>query len=138
MGDLVFFRRTGLRFDDKRGSAGGKDWHLYDRAKALGARTGWTPKPLAYETMPASRLSLGYYYRKYRNRARILFVERYEKGPRAAILRLPGSLLPRLYKTIVAVLTLPLHPGRSLLACAREIGSFVGFVQGCFGVRSTH
>jgi glycosyltransferase involved in cell wall biosynthesis len=138
MGDLAFFRRTGLRFDNERGSAGGEDWHLYDRAKSLGARTGWTPNALAYETMPASRLSLGYYYRKYRNRARVLFLERYQESAGKAVLRLPGSLLSRLYKAVVAVLTFPVDPGGSLLACAREIGSFVGFVQGCFGVRSKH
>ncbi|MDA4636003.1 hypothetical protein NZA98_33805, partial [Escherichia coli] len=57
MGDLAFFRRTGVRFDNALALAGGEDWRLWADARRLGAKTGWTPAAVAYETVPQDRLT---------------------------------------------------------------------------------
>ncbi len=138
MANLDFFRRTGLRFNTDLGLSGGEDWQLYDAAKSVGARTGWTPHAIAYESLPETRLRLRYYYRRDRDHARTVFRERYRKDPRGALLRLAGSLASRFYKIIVSMLLFPLNPGRSLLSCASHIGSSIGLVQGLLGIRSDH
>ncbi|MGK9086513.1 glycosyltransferase [Brucella intermedia] len=138
MGELNFFRRTGLRFNTSLGLAGGEDWRLYEEARDLGARTGWTPYALAYETVPASRLCLTYYYRRQRDHACIMFKERFQRRPLLSVARLAGSLLVRTYKTALVIGILPFNPKRALLTGVYHIGSSVGFVRGCLGLKSQH
>ena len=138
MGNLDFFRRTGLRFDTSLGLAGGEDWRLYDEAKMMGARTGWSPHAIAYETVPATRLSLRYYYRRDRDHACMVFRERFRKSPSKSVIRLLSSLFARVYKTAIALAMLPFHPQRALLNCAHHLGSSVGFIQGCLGMKTRH
>ncbi|WP_273795088.1 glycosyltransferase [Brucella intermedia] len=138
MGELSFFRRTGLRFNDSLELAGGEDWLLYEEARIKGARTGWTPYAIAYETLPASRLTLKYNYRRDRDHACMVFMERLRKRPSASIVPLLGSLLVRVYKTLIAIAMFPFQPKRALLASVNNIGSCVGFVRGFLGVKSSH
>ena len=137
MGRLDFFRQTGLRFDDNLGLAGGEDWKLCAEAQALGARTGWTPAALAYETIPLSRLALLYYYRRTRDHARMSYNQESNGGKRLAV-KLVGSLSSRFYKIVLAVLTMPFGYRRSLLNCAHLSGSAIGILQGLRGMRSNH
>lgn len=138
MGELNFFRQTGLVFNVALGLAGGEDWRLYDEAKALGAKTGWAPRAIAYETLPASRLLLRYYYRRARDHACMVYMERFRRRPLASLVRLFGSLCVRLYKTVIAIGILPFQPRNSILACVYHIGSSVGFIRGCLGLKSFH
>jgi hypothetical protein len=114
MANIDFFQRTKLRFNTALDLAGGEDWRLYDYAKLLGAKTGWTPYAIAHETLAVSRLSLHYYYRRNRGHARTVFGERYRQNRVRSIIRLLGSLLTRAYKTIIALIMLPFNPGRAL------------------------
>lgn len=138
MGNLHFFRKTGLRFNTALGLAGGEDWRLYEDAKKLGARTGWTPHAIAYETLPAARLSLAYYYRRDRDHACMVFIERYRKDPCMSVFRLFGSIFVRIYKTIIALFMLPFRPKRALLSCVYHIGSSMGLIRACLGIESHH
>ncbi|MBN9047488.1 MAG: glycosyltransferase [Rhizobiales bacterium] len=138
MGNLDFFRRTGLRFNGELGLAGGEDWQLYDVAKSMGARTGWTPHAIAYESLSSSRLCLRYYYRRNRDHARTVFRQRQKKEPVWSLFRLAGSLATRSYKLTFALIRFPFRPGNSMLACTYYIGSSIGMLQGLIGKESNH
>ncbi len=136
LGRLDFFRRTGLRFDRMLGLAGGEDWQLWQEAQRLGARTGWTPHAMAYETIPLSRLTLHYFYRRNRDHSRQMSMRVHAlTGNR---LKIVSSSVSRLYKVFRALLSLPVGWERSLLTAVANAGSFVGFVEGAFGIASTH
>lgn len=135
LGNLSFFRSTGLRFDASLGQAGGEDWQLWQEAKDLGALTGWTPYAIAYESIPVSRLKLNYYYRRNRDHTRMVYRERVKNG-RAG--RTFGSVLSRIYKVLVSTILLPFHRERGLLTIASNLGSLVGFIEGARGKISMH
>lgn len=138
LGNLDFFRKTGLRFDDGLGLSGGEDWELYAEARRLGARTGWTPHAIAWETLPAARLSLGYYYRRSRDHARTTTRQRVTQGSFKACVRLTGSILARLFKISRSLVTVPFTPARSALTIAACLGAVTGIVGGICGKRSRH
>ncbi|WP_158259836.1 glycosyltransferase family 2 protein [Phyllobacterium phragmitis] len=138
MGNLDFFRRTRLRFNEELGLAGGEDWQLYDVAKSMGARTGWTPHAIAYEYLSKTRLCLRYYYRRNRDHARTVFRERYKKDRVGSLFLLMGSLATRFYKLVLSFMRIPFSPGKSMLRCTYYIGSSIGFIQGLIGKESQH
>jgi glycosyltransferase involved in cell wall biosynthesis len=125
-----------LRFDETLGASGGEDWLLWEQAKSLGARTGWTPHALISETIPASRLSLAYCYRRNRDHARQVFAHRLAKSrsPHKILLSLTG----RMVKIAAGVLTIPVRGHHALIAVAANIGSLVGFCDVWRGRRSSH
>lgn len=135
MGRLDFFRSSGLRFDISLGQAGGEDWQLWQEAKDLGARTGWTPHAIAYETIPVSRLKLRYYYRRNRDHTRMVYHDRVKNGKAG---RTFGSVLSRVYKILIGTILLPFHKERGLITVAANLGSLVGFIEGVCGRRSMH
>ncbi len=105
-------------------------------AQRLGARTGWTPHAMAYETIPLSRLTLHYFYRRNRDHSRQMSMRVHAlTGNR---LKIVSSSVSRLYKVFRALLSLPVGWERSLLTAVANAGSFVGFVEGAFGIASTH
>ncbi|MDT4826522.1 hypothetical protein FQZ97_598360 [compost metagenome] len=68
----------------------------------------------------------------------MVFIERYRKDPFMSVLRLFGSMIVRIYKTFIALMMLPFHPKRALLACVYHIGSSVGIIRACLGIESHH
>jgi len=138
MGKLEFFHRTGLRFDANLGLSGGEDWRLWSEAKALGARTGWTPYAIAYETIPAERLNLGYYYRRTRDHNATEIKARLQARPVGTLLRLPGSILSRMLKFCIGFCSIPIVRGKALVSTASNLGGMVGILQGCIGKRTMH
>src|SRR5690606_7420211 len=138
LGKVGFFRSSGLRFDTDLKLAGGEDWRLWEEAKALGAKTSWTPYAVAYETMPPSKLRLRYCYRRDRDHARVDAKARMERQWSRAILRLPGAVLSRGYKFLLAVGSTPITGGYGLVQAAFLAGRTVGLIQGTFGMTSHH
>jgi len=138
MAKLEFFRQTGLRFDSSLGLSGGEDWRLWSQAKALGARTGWTPHAIAYETIPAERLRLRYYYRRTRDHNATEIKARLKAHPIRTLVRLPGSILSRLLKFFIELCSLPATRGKALVSSASNLGGIVGLLQGCFGRKTMH
>lgn len=138
MGNLDFFRRTNIRFNTELGLAGGEDWHLYDEAKTMGAKTGWTPHAIAEETIPAARLCLRYYYRRDRDHARMVSYARCKKNAIQSAIRITGSVASRFYKAVFALCMVPFAPGKAMMKCTYHVGSTVGLIQGHFGMKSAH
>lgn len=138
MGDLEFFRRTGLRFDNSLALAGGEDWQLWVEAKKLGANTGWAPRALVHETVPTERLTLNYQYRRSRDHSSIGLGRKLKSNPVSARIRLAGALAGRLLKLFFYVLAIPFTGGKTLVRAASCLGSIAGLMQACFGRTSSH
>jgi len=138
MGKLSFFRETELRFDQKLGLTGGEDWNLWLKAKELGAKTGWASDAIAYETVPASRLTLSYHFRRNRDHNITEFTARYRENPKKALKKLPMKFLGRGFKVIGAICSTPFLGGRGLISTATALGGFVGLIQACYGRSSLH
>lgn len=137
MGNLEFFRRTILRFDDQLGLAGGEDWGLWAEARKLGARTGWTPHAVAYETVPLERLSLIYQYRRNRDHSIMMFGKTLKNRPIAGLVRLPGSVAGRTLTICICIIAIPFTRGKTLVRAASCLGSIVGLLLAGLGRRTS-
>ncbi len=96
----------------------------------MGAITGWTPLAVAYETVPVDRLRLLYRYRRSRDEAIVKFRKRIETRKSATLLRLPGSLLARMFSSCMCVVAIP------FTQAAWYVGSIAGIVRACAGRKS--
>lgn len=140
MGSVPFFRRTGLRFDTTFGFAGGEDVFLWIEARKLGARTGWTPYAIAYETMPEERLSLLYLYRRSRDETTAKFrnVLDGNRGNGLLLIQLASSLACRVLSFWFCLAAIPLTRGQTLVRAVWHLGSVAGILQACVGRSSRH
>ena len=138
MGRLDFFRKTGLRFDPQLGLTGGEDWNLWRQARKLGAATGWAPDAIVYETVPCSRISLSYHFRRNRDHNTTEFALRYDENSTLALRQVPSKILSRFWKLLVALCSLPFKGGPALVSAAMAFGAIVGLLQGCCGKRRLH
>lgn len=138
MGNLGFFRRTGLRFETAFGLAGGEDGALWVEARKLGAKTGWTPFAIAHETISEDRLCLRYRYRRSRDESITKFSKNLKDRKIGVLLGLPGSLLGRMVSLCLCVTTIPFTRGQTLVRAAWYVGSIAGIIQACIGRNSLH
>lgn len=138
MGNLAFFRRTKLRFDESLAFAGGEDSRLFVMAKSLGARSGWCPSAIVYETVCTERLSLSYIYRRSRDEAIAKLRPRLKTNAARVALRAPGSVAARVFSLAGSIVSIPIAPGRSLVRAARYSGGIAGIVQALRGRESGH
>ncbi|MEP7455319.1 glycosyltransferase [Phyllobacterium sp. SB3] len=138
MGDLDFFRSTGLRFDEGLGLNGGEDWKLYRQAKKAGAKTGWAPNAIVYETAAPERLTLAYQFKRSRDHCAIETRAKLKNRRLYTCYRTPGSILARLLKLIIQLIATPFTPGESLVRIAAYIGGIVGLIQAFTHYHSPH
>ncbi|QND51885.1 glycosyltransferase [Phyllobacterium sp. 628] len=138
MGNLAFFRRTGLRFDNGLALAGGEDWRLWADARKLDAKTGWTPHAVAYETVPLDRLSLEYQYRRSRDNTVVALKAKLKKRRIMTLLRLPGSFIGRTISLFFYVAAIPFTRGETLVRAILCVGSMAGLALAVFGRDSSH
>ncbi|KAB2658987.1 glycosyltransferase [Brucella tritici] len=138
LGKLDFFRKTGLRFDSQLGLTGGEDWNLWLKAKRLGAKTGWAPDAIVYETVPRCRISLSYHFRRNRDHNATEFALRYDENPQQAMKQVPFKFFSRFWKLLIAICTLPFNGGQALISSAMALGGIVGLLQACCGKRPLH
>ncbi|MGO4450174.1 glycosyltransferase family 2 protein [Phyllobacterium sp. TAF24] len=138
MGSLDFFRSTGLRFDNALGMAGGEDWRLCRHAWELGAKTGWTPLAIAYETVPLERLTFRYHFRRDRDNSAVEICAKLANCRITTLLRVPGSIASRVVKLCSYTIAAPFTRGEALIRVAACMGSITGICQGCFGKTSSH
>ncbi|WP_408913613.1 glycosyltransferase family 2 protein [Brucella pseudogrignonensis] len=138
MGRVEFFRRTGLRFDMSLGLTGGEDWNLWSQAKSLDARTGWAPDAIVYESVPSSRLTLSYHFRRTRDHNITEFIKLNRKDPAKARRKLVLKLVGRAVRLVGSVCSIPFRGAHGLVSSATALGGFLGLVQAGFGKRSCH
>jgi glycosyltransferase involved in cell wall biosynthesis len=138
MGNLSFFRSTGLRFDETLGLNGGEDWRLYRESKKMVAKTGWAPRAVVFDTIATERLTLFYHFRRSRNHCAIEVKTKLVNRKKATLFRLPGSIAARLLKVIVQLFRMPVAPGLSLLTIAWSLGGIIGLIQGLTNISTPH
>ncbi|MCX8281712.1 glycosyltransferase family 2 protein [Phyllobacterium sp. 0TCS1.6C] len=138
LGNLEFFRGTALRFDETLGFAGGEDSQLWKEAVRRGARTGWAPAAIAAETMPLARLTLRYQFCRSRDTCAVALRKKLALRPWKTALRLPGSMIARLFKFLACLLLLPFRGGAQLVAASICLGSLAGLLHGLTGRDIAH
>lgn len=138
MGRVKFFSETGLRFDHSYNLSGGEDWHLWAKAKGLGAKTGWACDAIVYEAVPTTRLTLSYHFRRNRDHNITEFAARYRENPQRALKGLPLKLAGRGLKFIGTVCAIPFLGGRGLVSSATALGGLIGLLQGSIGTNANH
>jgi len=138
IGRLEFFRETGLRFDTDLGLTGGEDWHLWSKAKAAGAKSGWAVDAIVYETVPPARLTFSYHFRRSRDHNITEYMALYNNNPSRTLKKLPGRFIGRVLKCVAVTSVVPFRGGEGLVSFVSALGGTVGLVQGAFGVRSSH
>lgn len=138
IGRLEFFRNTGLRFDSNLGLTGGEDWHLWSKAKAVGAKSGWAADAIVYETVPHSRLTFSYHFRRSRDHNITEHMARYSSDPRGTLKKLPWKIAGRALKCVAVTIVVPLRGAQGLVSFVSALGGAIGLVQGALGMRSSH
>lgn len=138
IGKLEFFRKTGLRFDSNLGLTGGEDWDLWARAKTTGAKSGWAVDAIVYETVPRSRLTFAYHFRRSRDHNITEYMNRYRKNRREARMDLPWKITGRVIKLLAVASVVPMRGSEGLVSFVSAVGGAVGLIQGALGVRSSH
>jgi glycosyltransferase involved in cell wall biosynthesis len=137
LGRLAFFRRTGLRFDDRIGAGSGSDRRLYKQLVSLGGKAGWTIDAPVYDTVPLSRLTLAYQFTRGRDHTAFLFADKSRADlPSRPVLALKA--LGRLPRILLSVLAIPFTGGTSIMMAARLAGDMVGFIDAFRGVHGSH
>lgn len=131
-------RRHNLRFLPELNHCGGEDCAFSEMAFRRGLKQGFAPEALVYETVPASRLNLGYLFRRHRDAAigdemrhRLL------KG-RKHPLRLMAEALLTGGKGIAHLLGAPLLGRAALLRALIRFAICAGKFAWLTGRQSTH
>jgi hypothetical protein len=133
-----FLRRTGLFFNESIGQSGGSDTMFFKFARSQGIKSGWSPKAIVFETVPLSRLSVRYQYRRGRDQAIASFRYKY---PKATLGMIPLSLGFAIAKSLTSLLLVILAlftNGRTFTASVRAFGLASGRIQALLGRKSSH
>lgn len=136
--DLGFVAQKRLRFDESMGLSSGSDIKFWKDLKAAGGLSSWVSDAFVYETIPRSRLTLAYQFKRSRDQARSSWhVRKRPTGYRALIGVLPfvtGKLAIASFRLAVSVL----DRGASLTSCVQALGMAAGRLDGALGRKSMH
>jgi len=82
-----FVRRHALRFDRRHNEIGGEDTHFFKCLREAGGRIAWASNALVYESVPQSRMTLGWIWRRWQRTAAIeaILNEDADRGTRARL-----------------------------------------------------
>jgi succinoglycan biosynthesis protein ExoM len=136
LGHRDLFEKHNLRFDEALTATGGSDAQFDYEVRKRGLKKSWAKDASVTETIPLSRLSVGYQFRRARDQSIASFQRRFDRAPVRAIFLLPFELLLRLAFVIALSVALPLTGGRLLLDLARAAGWIVGRCAALMGGRS--
>lgn len=134
--DANWLRATALRFDERLLLTGGTDALFFYEARAVGARSGWSPTAIVREIVPASRLSFRYQFARARDQVTNNF---HRKHPRPGPLRRLRTVIvaaAKLLGGVAFILTLPITGGVGVVQSARLIGGAWGLIRALRGLSS--
>lgn len=135
---LSFVAARGLRFDETLGLSGGSDTRFFHSLKAAGGATGWIPSAIVRETLPRTRLTLSYQYRRGRDQAIASFHNHRRRHRPDEALRNVITGLWRVLASSALLALAPLTGWRTAASGARGVGAGIGRLQAAFGRRSLH
>ncbi|MCG3267598.1 glycosyltransferase family A protein [Yoonia sp. I 8.24] len=136
--DLDFVRRTGLRFDDDIGLGGGSDTAFWRDLQKLGGSSTWIDDALVFDTVPISRLSMSYQFKRGRDQTAAEWLRRKRGGGLTMFLRsLPFITNKATVGTFQSVYGL-IIPGPHLTFGLRKLGAAFGRVSAVSGRYGAH
>ena len=138
LADLGFLRKTGLRFDESLGLSGGEDTRLFIIAKSEGARSGWAPNAVVYESLSKDRLKLSYQYLKSCDTAATSFNTKYPRLSVGIVLRAAASILGKCVTGLLYLARAFWDSGGSLVNFAHALGFVVGRLRALRRVKAAH
>jgi succinoglycan biosynthesis protein ExoM len=130
-----------LRFDPTLALTGGSDKELFNRAReTFGIKVSFTPKACVYETIPASRTSLRWFFQRFARIESNAFIFKANKGShlKATLSMLPRAIrnfLNTLFYTITIALTfyVPNMRRRKTIKLVRYSARFWGYLSSATG-----
>jgi glycosyltransferase involved in cell wall biosynthesis len=131
-----WWKKEKLFFEEKLRYSGGSDALFYLKAKELGAKTGWCPTAIVYESNPPQRLTLAYQFRRARAQAISGFFRKYETNSFPITCSTLFSILLKILAAVLLLLVVPFRPGIALVQSARSLGWASGRIHALFGTRS--
>lgn len=130
-----FLDNHALEFDERFALTGGSDANLFARIQAIGGRIARVNEPLVVETIPPSRLTFAW---RFRRSARVsafrICSARRERGLFIALLFAAPEAVIKLLLGVVQILMTPVTGAPGMLKAMKKLGSVYGLVLGLAGV----
>ena len=128
----------GLRFDESFALSGGSDVDFFYRAHQKGSKNIWTNRALVIETVPLSRLTLGFQLqRAFRSAAGTTHSRCAINGWVATALLTFPKIMGKLVMGLLQLLTTGLFSRRQRLRALRSLALGVGHISGLAGLRGS-
>jgi len=138
MCDLDFVRRTGLRFREEIGLGGGSDTAFWRDLQQLGGSSTWIDEAPLFDTVPVSRLTLSYQFKRGRDQTAAEWRRRGHGGGFYMLLRsLPfiiENLCVGMFLSIIGLIV----SGPHLTFGLRKLGAAVGRFSAICGRYGAH
>lgn len=136
--DLNFVRRTGLRFCEDIGLGGGSDTAFWRDLQKLGGSSTWIDDAPLYDTVPISRLTLVYQFKRGRDQAAAEWRRRERGGGIYMLLRSLPFIISNLFEGILRSILGLIASGPHLTFGLRRLGAAVGRASAVCGRYDAH
>lgn len=136
LGKMELFRKYGLRFDERLALSGGSDTAFDKAVTELGLEKAWAERAIVRETVPESRLSIRYQFRRSRDQSIVSIRRKLQNGSFAIWLVIPIMIAVRCTGLIFLFMLLPFLGGVVLVDLARSAGWMWGRILGLMGRQS--
>jgi glycosyltransferase involved in cell wall biosynthesis len=136
LGDLAYFAREGLVFDETLLLTGGEDTKFFAEARQRGARVAWAADAMVYESMPPQRLTLRYQMKRAAMQSMQNFRFSWPRITAAAVAQ-TAFLVPLRLLSGTLLMIVPIYGIASPVVAVRAIGWAFGRIAALFGRTST-
>lgn len=130
------FTEHGLRFSEAHGVSGGSDTSFDRAVTKMGLPKAWAEAARVVETIPASRLSFRYQFRRSRDQSIVSTRRKKQSGDFKALVSLVPLILLRLVGAVLFLSSIPVRGRQALVGVARSLGWVYGRILGLFGFES--
>lgn len=132
------FRKFNLRFDEDLAISGGSDTSFDKAVSERGLKKSWAKDALVLETLPASRLSFRYQFRRSRDQSIVSTRRKLQSNSATIWATIPVLLVLRLGGMMLWAISMPLVGGPAVVGFARSAGWLCGRLLGLIGFESRH
>lgn len=125
-----------LRFSEAHDISGGSDTSFDRAVTQKGLPKAWAPAARVVETIPASRLSFRYQFRRSRDQSIVSTRRKKQSGSLKARVSLLPLIVLRLIGAVLFLSSIPVKGGQALVGVARSLGWVYGRILGLLGFES--
>lgn len=133
---VSLFTVHGLRFSEAHDVSGGSDTSFDRAVRKKGLPKAWAEAARVVETIPESRLSFRYQFRRSRDQSIVSTRRKKQSGDLKAVVSLVPLVLVRLIGAMLFLSSIPLKGRQALVGVARSLGWVYGRILGLFGFES--